>query len=134
MWRSFVPDMLADLPRRPAAGEWRSIRPTLQHGLKIAAGSRLCCRHFRRGARSVQEGHLCCGSAGTYSLLQPALSGELRQHKCRHCRRQPATVLSANIGCINLQAGTAGNGAPLDRMGGRKADASRTLSCPVCRK
>jgi glycolate oxidase iron-sulfur subunit len=57
----------------------------------------------------VRDAHLCCGSAGTYSLLQPKLSRELQQRKLGALlERQPEAILSANIGCIShLQAGTA---------------------------
>ena len=56
------------------------------------------------------ESHLCCGSAGTYSVLQPLLSKTLRDRKLRaldDAVAQPAAILSANIGCItHLQSGT----------------------------
>ncbi|HSV46565.1 MAG TPA: heterodisulfide reductase-related iron-sulfur binding cluster, partial [Ramlibacter sp.] len=55
------------------------------------------------------ESHLCCGSAGTYSVLQPELATRLRDRKLGHLAElQPQAILSANIGCItHLQAGTA---------------------------
>lgn len=105
-----VPDMLADLPaiRQPVRVAFHS-PCTLQHGLKIRGRIEALLRALGAELVPVREGHLCCGSAGTYSLLQPALSGELRQRKLQALlERQPATVLSANIGCIShLQAGTA---------------------------
>ena len=56
------------------------------------------------------ESHLCCGSAGTYSVLQPVLSKTLRDRKLRaldEAVSKPAAILSANIGCIvHLQSGT----------------------------
>ena len=56
------------------------------------------------------ESHLCCGSAGTYSVLQPVLSKTLRDRKLRaldDAISKPAAILSANIGCItHLQSGT----------------------------
>jgi len=49
----------------------------------------------------VADAHLCCGSAGTYSLLQPELSTELRTRKLDNLQREkPALILSANIGCL----------------------------------
>jgi glycolate oxidase iron-sulfur subunit len=49
----------------------------------------------------VAEAHLCCGSAGTYALLQPALSGQLRERKLGALTAaRPEVILSANIGCI----------------------------------
>jgi glycolate oxidase iron-sulfur subunit len=55
------------------------------------------------------EAHLCCGSAGTYSVLQPELSLQLRDRKLKGLAPQKAeTIVSANIGCIqHLQGGTA---------------------------
>jgi glycolate oxidase iron-sulfur subunit len=59
--------------------------------------------------REVPEGHLCCGSAGTYNLLQPALAGRLRDRKVANIERVGADVIAAgNIGCIaQIAAGTA---------------------------
>ena len=54
------------------------------------------------------ESHLCCGSAGTYSVLQPELAYPLRDRKLGHLSQlQPSAIVSANIGCItHLQSGT----------------------------
>ena len=54
------------------------------------------------------DAHLCCGSAGTYSVLQPALSKQLRDQKLQTLAPLHAdTIVSANIGCIqHLQSGT----------------------------
>jgi glycolate oxidase iron-sulfur subunit len=57
----------------------------------------------------VADGHLCCGSAGTYSLLQPKISGELARAKVQALMApKPDVILSANIGCIAQIAGGAG--------------------------
>ncbi|AVS92712.1 glycolate oxidase iron-sulfur subunit [Paracidovorax avenae] len=86
---------------------------TLQHGQKLRGGveAHLARLGFRlRVART--ESHLCCGSAGTYSLLQPEIAGQLRDRKLgaldEACAEEPpAAILSANIGCItHLQSGT----------------------------
>ena len=55
------------------------------------------------------EAHLCCGSAGTYSVLQPELALQLRDRKLGHLNEMaPEVIASANIGCItHLQSGTA---------------------------
>ena len=55
-----------------------------------------------------QESHLCCGSAGTYSVLNPTLSYQLRDRKLAAMAIQPnEVVISANVGCIShLQSGT----------------------------
>jgi hypothetical protein len=57
---------------------------------------------------AFSEAHLCCGSAGTYSVLQPEISGRLRDRKLANIDiSQPDLILSANIGCItHLQNGT----------------------------
>jgi glycolate oxidase iron-sulfur subunit len=54
------------------------------------------------------EPHLCCGSAGTYSVLQPVLARQLRDRKLADLvASKPACIVSANIGCIShLQSGT----------------------------
>ena len=57
---------------------------------------------------ATNEALLCCGSAGTYSVLQPALANALRDRKLGQLRAlEPGTIVSANIGCIqHLQSGT----------------------------
>lgn len=54
------------------------------------------------------ETHLCCGSAGAYSVLQPEIAGQLRDRKLEHIQRaQPDMIVSSNIGCIgHLQSGS----------------------------
>jgi glycolate oxidase iron-sulfur subunit len=80
---------------------------SLQHALKLGdtveAGLRALGLPLRPAA---QEAHLCCGSAGTYSVLQPELSRQLRERKLTHLQgERPAAIVSANIGCItHLQA------------------------------
>jgi glycolate oxidase iron-sulfur subunit len=56
----------------------------------------------------VPEGHLCCGSAGTYNMLQPELAGRLRDRKVANIERTaPDAVAAGNIGCITqIGAGT----------------------------
>jgi glycolate oxidase iron-sulfur subunit len=82
---------------------------TLQHGqqLKDVVETGLARLGFRV-RRSLDEAHLCCGSAGTYSVLHPDIARNLRDRKLGHLARlEPAAILSANIGCItHLQSGT----------------------------
>ena len=56
----------------------------------------------------VADAHLCCGSAGTYSILQPELSTELRTRKLASLQAgMPKAIATANIGCLShLQGGT----------------------------
>jgi glycolate oxidase iron-sulfur subunit len=82
---------------------------TLQHGMKLRGGveSGLAALGFDVQLASG-ESHMCCGSAGTYSVLQPQLADELRDRKLAHLGRIEAdTIVSANVGCIqHLQNGT----------------------------
>lgn len=60
------------------------------------------------------ETHICCGSAGTYSILQPDLSGQLRARKLGHiAAAEPDVVVSGNIGCLQHLAAGAGLGRPI---------------------
>lgn len=83
---------------------------TLQHGQQLRGGVET---HLRELGFAVEltrcESHLCCGSAGTYSVLQPQLSQQLRDRKLTHLDElEPQAIISANIGCIqHLQSGTA---------------------------
>jgi glycolate oxidase iron-sulfur subunit len=58
---------------------------------------------------ALNESHLCCGSAGTYSVLHPDIANTLRDRKLGHLGElAPRAIISANIGCItHLQSGTA---------------------------
>jgi len=78
---------------------------TLQHGQKIRGKVEGLLESIGVPARLCADSHLCCGSAGTYSVLQPALSGQLRQQKLDHLQRtyedsNATAIVSANIGCI----------------------------------
>jgi glycolate oxidase iron-sulfur subunit len=83
---------------------------TLQHGQQLRGGveTHLNALGFEVSLAAA-ESHLCCGSAGTYSVLQPELATQLRDRKLGHLAElQPAAIVSANIGCIqHLQSGTA---------------------------
>jgi glycolate oxidase iron-sulfur subunit len=83
---------------------------SLQHGQQLRGGVEAGLRElgFEVGV-APNEAHLCCGSAGTYSVLQPELATALRDRKIANLAPLEAQViLSANIGCIqHLQTGTA---------------------------
>ncbi len=82
---------------------------TLQHGQQLRGGVEQHLRALGFDVRlTANESHLCCGSAGTYSVLQAELSGQLRDRKLGHLGAlQPVVITSANIGCItHLQSGT----------------------------
>ncbi|WP_067066319.1 glycolate oxidase subunit GlcF [Roseateles chitosanitabidus] len=83
---------------------------TLQHGQQLRGGVESLMRELGFPiAVAPSESHLCCGSAGTYSVLQPVLSKQLRERKLEALAPLRAdAIVSANIGCIqHLQAGTA---------------------------
>ena len=81
---------------------------TLQHGQQVRGEVEGFLSKLGVNVTPVAESHLCCGSAGTYSVLQPALSQQLRDRKLAHLQAgKPQMLLSANIGCItHLQTGT----------------------------
>ncbi len=80
---------------------------TLQHAQKLKGGLEAGLRALGFTVVLPADSHLCCGSAGTYSVLQPALSKQLRERKqASLAALEPDTVVSANIGCItHLQTG-----------------------------
>jgi glycolate oxidase iron-sulfur subunit len=83
---------------------------TLQHGQQLRGGVEAGLRELGFNVEPLPpDSHLCCGSAGTYSVLQPELSHQLRDRKLAALATlKPDTIVSANIGCIqHLQAGTA---------------------------
>ncbi|MCB2022418.1 MAG: glycolate oxidase subunit GlcF [Burkholderiaceae bacterium] len=83
---------------------------TLQHGQQLRGGVESALRALGFEVQLAgNESHLCCGSAGTYSVLQPALAYELRDRKLANLAPIDADeIVSANIGCIqHLQTGTA---------------------------
>ena len=82
---------------------------TLQHGQKLRGGVELHLRALGFDvSANYEESHLCCGSAGTYSILQPQLAQALRDRKLANLAKLDAhCILSANVGCIqHLQSGT----------------------------
>jgi glycolate oxidase iron-sulfur subunit len=107
----FLPEAIA------AAGISAAPRPqrisfhppcTLQHALKIRGKVETLLGNLGAVLVPVRDSHLCCGSAGTYSLLQTELSQDLRARKLAALHeKSPDLILSANIGCIaHLQGGT----------------------------
>jgi glycolate oxidase iron-sulfur subunit len=85
---------------------------SLQHGQKIAAAPKRLLESCGFTVRDVPEGHLCCGSAGTYNILQPSLARQLRDRKIANIEStRPDAVATGNIGCIMQIAG--GTGIPV---------------------
>ena len=81
---------------------------TLQHGQKIRGKVEGVLRAVGVDVKLCVDSHLCCGSAGTYSVLQPELSKQLRDNKLSRLKDTGAEIIvSANVGCqSHLQSGT----------------------------
>src|SRR5215469_7569468 len=83
---------------------------SLQHGQKLHSEPKALLAELGFDAVDIPEGHLCCGSAGTYNLLQPELAGALRDRKLANIALTGARVVAAgNVGCITQLAA----GAPV---------------------
>jgi glycolate oxidase iron-sulfur subunit len=79
---------------------------SLQHGQKITAEPKALLAAAGFIVKEVPEGHLCCGSAGTYNLLQPELAGRLRARKLVNIESlAPDAIATGNIGCLTQLAG-----------------------------
>jgi glycolate oxidase iron-sulfur subunit len=81
---------------------------SLQHGQQIKTAPKTLLSRAGFKVREPAEAHLCCGSAGTYNMLQPELSRQLRDRKVAHLEAAEAEMIAAgNIGCITqIQSGT----------------------------
>jgi glycolate dehydrogenase iron-sulfur subunit len=117
---------LARDPVEVIAAEWKRLAPlvamdhgpskvafqspcSLQHGLQLGGRVEEILEAVGLELAPVADGHLCCGSAGTYSILQPELSAQLKANKLVALRaNQPDVIATANIGCLVHLAGSAG--------------------------
>jgi glycolate oxidase iron-sulfur subunit len=81
---------------------------SLQHGQKLDQLPLTLLEQAGYKILQIPEGHLCCGSAGTYNLLEPELAGQLRERKLANIAKvEPDVIVTANIGCmVQLQGGT----------------------------
>jgi glycolate oxidase iron-sulfur subunit len=74
---------------------------SMQHGQRIKAEPKMLLEKAGFEVRDVAEGHICCGSAGTYNLLQPEIAARLRDRKVKNIEQvAPDVVATGNIGCI----------------------------------
>ncbi|NTJ41434.1 glycolate oxidase subunit GlcF [Agrobacterium larrymoorei] len=82
---------------------------SMQHGQKITMAPKLLLKGAGFVVRDPAEGHLCCGSAGTYNIMQPEISGQLKARKLKNIEATKADIIAAgNIGCITqIASGTA---------------------------
>lgn len=107
-----VTEFVADLTLLPQQNldHWSSRPPpavtyhsacSMQHGQKLTTGPQALLSDVGFSVREPAEGHICCGSAGTYNLLQPEISQQLQQRKISHLTAtEPDVIASGNIGCI----------------------------------
>jgi len=93
---------LARLPLNPRTARIAVHTPcTLQHALKLNGRIEQTLGDLGYTLCKVNDGHLCCGSAGTYSILQAGLSGQLRERKIDALTiDRPDIIVTANIGCL----------------------------------
>ena len=73
----------------------------MQHGQRVTAEPKALLKAAGFKVRDVPEGHICCGSAGTYNILQPEIAAQLRARKARNIERlKPDVIATGNIGCL----------------------------------
>jgi glycolate oxidase iron-sulfur subunit len=108
-----LPDFEADLQKKldGKIGKRVAWHPpcTLQHGQQIRGKVEGVLRAAGVDVQLCADSHLCCGSAGTYSVLQPEMAYQLRDNKLKNLQATKSEmIVSANIGCVtHLQSGTA---------------------------
>jgi len=103
-------DKFGYAPSRPAPGITVAYHSacSLQHGQKITALPKQLLQKAGFTVKEPLEGHLCCGSAGTYNIMQPEIAERLRSRKLANINRTGASVLVAgNIGCLTQLGGEA---------------------------
>jgi len=81
---------------------------TLQHGQKLPGVAEQLLSKLGYQLSPITDSHLCCGSAGTYSIFQPKIAKELRANKLQHLSSsEPDLIVTSNIGCLmHLSTGT----------------------------
>ena len=97
-----------DLPQQPPRGLTVAYHAacSLQHGQKIIVQPKALLRRAGFAVRDPAEGHLCCGSAGTYNMLQPEISQMLKTRKVKNIEAlKPDLVAAGNIGCLTQIGG-----------------------------
>ena len=74
---------------------------SLQHGQKITIEPKALLKQAGFTVLEPKEGHLCCGSAGTYNLMQPEIAGQLKERKVANIEATtPDVIATGNIGCM----------------------------------
>jgi glycolate oxidase iron-sulfur subunit len=107
-----ITEFLADTVGLGAPAGWSDIRVayhsacSMQHGQRVTEQPRKLLRDAGFSVAEIPEGHICCGSAGTYNILQPELAAELRERKLGNiAATKPDCIATGNIGCITQLAG-----------------------------
>ncbi|MGQ4273933.1 glycolate oxidase subunit GlcF [Terrihabitans sp. B22-R8] len=106
--------MTLDLPAQKPRGQVLAYHSacSLQHGQRVILPPKMLLERAGFTVRDVPEGHICCGSAGTYNILQPEIAGRLRDRKVRNIESiAPDIIAAGNIGCITQIA--SGTGIPI---------------------
>ena len=82
---------------------------SMQHGQKITMAPKILLKNAGFTVRDPAEGHLCCGSAGTYNIMQPEISEKLKARKVKNLEAtKPDVIAAGNIGCMTqICSGTA---------------------------
>jgi glycolate oxidase iron-sulfur subunit len=96
-------DTLAPLPTARPTGQVVAYHSacSMQHGQRIIDQPKRLLRQAGFVVKDVPEGHICCGSAGVYNILQPDIAGRLRSRKAARIESvKPAAIATGNIGCI----------------------------------
>ena len=92
--------MKPSAPSRPITVAYHSAC-SLQHGQKVHREPKDLLAACGFIVKEVPEAHLCCGSAGTYNILQPEIAGRLRDRKVGNIEKtKPDVIAAGNIGCI----------------------------------
>ena len=143
-----ITELLTELDM-PTSGAGNGMRVTyhsacsMQHGQKIKSLPQALLRTAGFTVKDVPEGHLCCGSAGTYNMLQPKIATRLRDRKLANiAKTAPEVIAAGNLGCITqiasgsavpvvhtvelLDWATGGPNRRRSRTGGRKTPDRKT--------
>ncbi|TWD51119.1 glycolate oxidase iron-sulfur subunit [Agrobacterium vitis] len=92
-----------DLPQQPERGMTVAYHSacSLQHGQKVTMAPKMLLKKAGFTVREPAEGHLCCGSAGTYNILQSDIADKLKVRKLRNIEAvRPDVIAAGNIGCM----------------------------------
>ncbi len=111
-----ISEFLIDLPVPPAPANGKIVAYhsacSLQHGQQVKNAPKDLLKRAGFEVRDIPEGHICCGSAGTYNMLQPDLSRRLLDRKVANIEKtRPDFIAAGNIGCITQIA--QGTGIPI---------------------